>query len=500
MELNNKRVKSITPIISKHKVVSVKAVVKGKNCSSSNDNESKNIITYLGSLVRNNNNIGLELISLFDNQMVTEDIYSLASTELRKRLRSYSGSAIINKELVFVALCLISLKCYDHSFYNHVDEQFHDLYQEFNKQKIENTIREIINECSDEKADNSSRIINAVLKNSLVPVKHLGRYYEFVFDIYEKNFNYDLPEELGKELRFVFEGIHNAAMSDGDDIHVTRKTYKLIAATKQLIAKKKNLDDLIELTENTLRIIDHEYWGTDQVFNNGYYLRGLEDWKKQRDTSYKKSETSKSGWRSSWEPTIELDQNQKIYLVTPPHNIRDDYNHKELSIYVFNKGKPVGKTDKLDIRVIIGGFQIRPQRIEVSCPLGELQYKVIASGEELYSSEKKLFRDVLVFDEQGKEIKNHSDYDGTALVCAEKPLGNTHLLSKQKHYSLSCLPVQRGDCLQYGLESTQMFIFSRINKPEFEGELIKTSYVIDCQTKARYLIYKQNKAGILNLR
>ena len=82
-----------------------------------------------------------------------------------------------------------------------------------------------------------TRIINVALENAIVPQVFLPAFFEFIYDIYKLNFDYDLPEDPYEDFEFVFEGLRTNMLSDGDDIslNVTQKTYKLTAATKQLI-------------------------------------------------------------------------------------------------------------------------------------------------------------------------------------------------------------------------------------------------------------------------
>ncbi len=97
------------------------------------------------------------------------------------------------------------------------------------------------------------------------------------FDIYKMNFEYDLPDEPYEDFQFVFEGLRNNMLSDGDDIsiNVTQKTYKLTAATKQLISRKDGLDAIIKLSIIIVKLIDKRFWDKEiRIFNP--YLKKLD--------------------------------------------------------------------------------------------------------------------------------------------------------------------------------------------------------------------------------
>ena len=106
-----------------------------------------------------------------------------------------------------------------------------------------------------------------------------------------------------------------------------------------------------------------------------------------------------------------------MVLRTPPHKIKKSYNWETIRIFVFNGTQLIKECEELDIRQVLGYYQIQPQEIVIDNPLGHVIYKVIAESEELYSSQERLKRDVLVFDEFGNEIGNHTDYEGAAYIC-----------------------------------------------------------------------------------
>ena len=67
---------------------------------------------------------------------------------------------------------------------------------------------------------------------------------------------------------------------DDISVNVTRKTYKLIASTKQLIEREESLDPLVELSVIVVKLLDKHYWreSNNSKLLSKVWIRG---WKKQ---------------------------------------------------------------------------------------------------------------------------------------------------------------------------------------------------------------------------
>ena len=59
---------------------------------------------------------------------------------------------------------------------------------------------------------------------------------------------------------------------DDDDIqiNVTKKSYKLIKSTKQLIINSNDTNNVIELSMKVAEIIDKRVWGNEFIVKNPY--------------------------------------------------------------------------------------------------------------------------------------------------------------------------------------------------------------------------------------
>ena len=204
-----------------------------------------NKIAHLRRLVKERENIGIDLIELLDNEDDMNEIHLQAERQLDKALSSYSG-VLSDPETVFISLVLIAMLYYDGSYYDSVRATYAQLYRKYSRPKIESYIRTVLNRYRTQQERNTpnSRIINVVLSNTVVPSNFLKAFFEFIFDIYKLNFEYDLSDDLFDDFSFVYDGLKNSMLSEGDDIqiNVTKKTYKLISTTKRLITKTSHTE------------------------------------------------------------------------------------------------------------------------------------------------------------------------------------------------------------------------------------------------------------------
>lgn len=437
-----------------------------------NDSQLKAKIEYLKSQVKEKRNIGIDLIDLLDNVEALDEIHHQAQTQLQRALNSYTGSYIADQEIVFISLVLIAMMYYDGNYYENVRIVYKDLYRYHTEQKIEGLIRTILNRYrpKEDERKGKERIINVALSNAIVPGPFLKSFFEFIYDIYKLNFECNLPEDMTEEFQFVYDGLRESMLSEGDDIKInaTKKTYKLIKSTKQLITNKKSVEDVIRLSKLVAKLIDKRIWNKEIKIFNPYLKTGFEGWvetiKEERTIARNASEVE---LRSRWEPQYVLTQNT-VYIVPPIHRVKSYYDYRDLCVIVKNRDKIIYENNKPDIREIIGGYQLNISKIRLDAPLGECRYQVLAKDEIIYDSREKLYRKFLVFNNDGCEISNNTDYTGTAIFCTK----NDGEIVGQKYHStenfvLSSKNVLKGDAY---LICGQVFNFSSFIKPGIFGE------------------------------
>lgn len=431
----------------------------------------KTKIDYLRNAIKSKKIIGINLIELLDNKNAIDYIHSCAKNELYNALTSYSGTLVLDPEIVFISLVLIGMLYYDGSYYESVRKIYSSLYREFSEQKIEGLIRSILNKYRGVKNKNNSkdRIINVALESAIVPSYYLGSFFEFIFDIYKLNFNYNLPQDLSEEFQFVYDGLHNVMSSESDEIqiNVTKKTYKLIKSTKQLIVNPKYNDSIINLSIIIVHLIDKFIWGKNIEIYNPYLKRGYEQWvntlNKDKEYHYR---NKTENIRTRWKPEFILRGNT-VYLEPPIHRVKSLFDYRDIRILIRNDDEILYDGEVNDIREIIGGYQIMSSSIELKKPLGMISYQLLAADTIIYDSKDKLYRSYIAFNEQGKELSNNKNYDGTVVFCSKNQIDKSYLYFKSEFYSLSSYTAHLGDAI---LINNEVFNFSELIHPGVFGE------------------------------
>lgn len=448
-------------------------------------------LEYLCMQIKERKNIGVDLIDILDNDITIHEIHERAEKQLIRAILT-NGSYLKEQEIIVVSLILIAMLGYDGNYYGSVRNTYIKAYEKYSEQKVEGIIRSILSKYKKQTESGSrSRIINVALENAIVPQGFLASYFEFIFDIYKLNFEYDLPGHLYEDFQFVFEGLRNNMLSDGDNIslNVTQKTYKLIASTKRLIKCQDGLDALIKLSILIVKLIDKRYWDKEVKVLNPYLKEGYENWEKQLNENTrgrKKKRGNSTELRSRWESKFTM-QDKGIYLRTPVHKVKAQYNYKEITSIVMNNDEVIYSNNSCDIREIIGGYQVNSQTIHITKPVGKLRYKLIAGNEVIYDSKEKLYRKWIVFDNEGHEIHNNTDYEGTAYFCYKTEDAKFHNLTIADEYCLGYKLVRQGDIIEIGHD---LFCFSKISKPGIFGTIHQNCKIENIEDDQGYPVYQ----------
>lgn len=461
-----------------------------------NNSQFETKLDYLCKLVRNRRNIGTDLIDILDNDIAMKEIHKRAEIQLMNGLSSYSGY-IANQEIIVVSLVLIAMLEYDGNYYGNVRNTYTNVYRRYSEQKVEGMIRSILGRYKKQnEAGSRTRIINVALENAIVPQNFLPAFFEFIFDIYKLNFEYDLPEEPYGEFKFVFEGLRNNLLSDGDDISVsiTQKTYKLIATTKQLITREDGLDAIIKLSILIVKLIDKRFWDKEVKIFNPYLKVGYEGWEKQLKNVYTGGYERRkyaSEMRSRWEPKYMMISNE-ICLIPPVHKVKAQYDYRNIAVVVLNDGVEIYRNNSCDIREIIGGYQVYSDRIVLEKPLGKLKYRLVAGNEIIYDSKDKLYRNYIVFNEEGQEVNNNTDYEGTAYFCFKKGDAELENIIAREYYCLGYKLIRIGDAIGIAHD---VFNFSSMIKPGIFGQL-HANCKIKSNDAVHLPVYKEAKVVV----
>lgn len=174
-------------------------------------------LKYLMKKIKNRQNIGNDLIELLNDDKFVATIHDKAQKELNEALRSYLGSMLTNNEIIFISLALSAILDYDGNFYEHIHKKYQGLYENYAGQKVDGMIRSIISKYNTIDTQ-SSRIINYILMNAIVPMYFLPKFFEFMFDVYKVNFNYYLDENIKDDFKFIYEGLKGSLNHDTDEL------------------------------------------------------------------------------------------------------------------------------------------------------------------------------------------------------------------------------------------------------------------------------------------
>jgi len=450
--------------------------------------------------VKKRENIGLDLISVLDNGESIDRIHRLAVYEINTILNTSSKSIFSSsrKELIYISLVVVALTYYHGgNFWDGAKEEWARIDNRILNKWNDVTViaREVISYVFELKNKKGNDLyISWPLRDSIVPNLYLGAFFEFVYAIYETNFNSWLPDNLHDEFKYLFTSINSRGTSlDGDtiriDVNSLRKTYKLIKSTRSLISgDNANIDALIGLSTLVIRLIDSTVQGNSEVkINNAYLQTGYEEWLK----TYSRSGSRRA--RLRWVPGFELSEDfGSVYLVPPVHNIYDSdgsVDYTMIRAKVYNGEELLCEVDSDNIRKsdIIGGYRVTFDRILIDKPLGQLRYVLCEGDRIIYDSEDKLYRNIIVFsDGSCDEISNYTEYSGAPIICCDlSNQDDEDVMVLHEYYCLVQKLVESGTYIDIGEET---FSFGK-KIQQINGTLLPNHFVCDMATRRSYQVY-----------
>lgn len=445
-------------------------------------------IDQLVQKVKARKNIGLLLIDMLDDEKSINKIHNYAQNQLKVILSSYTKDYSFNHEIVFISLVLIGMLYYDGNYYEHVKNVYKELYDLYNDQRIEGRIRSILSEFQTTN-NKKTRYISFVLENSIVPKYFLKSFIYFIEDIYKVNFEYELSDDLFEDFRFIYDGLRSCiSKNEQEDLRldVTRKTYKLIKTTQNVLLDPSCREDVINFSIMIIKLIDKTYQSRDIVNIKNVYLRtSYLDWINEIKIHTQAFQNKKKRSQRFAKPKFKL-KNNEVYIEMPRYRFLDKYGYQNIKIEIYNGENLVFEHRKPNIKRIIGGYELRTNEIKIDVPLSKICYQIKVNGDVIYGSGDKLNRNIIVFDKNGTEIKNNKDYSGTVIIC-HKRRSKYSLYCKHKDYYLSSTNVKIGDVIRV---DDSMFNFSSLLKPGFAGNLYDDCYLID-KSNNRIEIYKR---------
>lgn len=456
-------------------------------------------LEYMKQLVREGKNLGSALLDLVSKVNDFKFIHDKAEKILNMYLDSYVSYRSNEWEYIIISLSIMEMLQYSGNFYAVVQSKYSILYELYKDQKIEGTIRDIISLYTNDVKQR--RRINAILENTLVPKPYLPDFFDFIYDVYRKNFDSSMPIDVDSEIHNVYQALKSEISDQTDNVIILGKQYNLLKSTRRIMLNSALTDGIVELGVIVMKLIDGYLWGKGNVVDNVYIQYGFEEWQRKYGHSVNKKYVTRhvSDKTVRWKPEFKLVGNHVI-LCIPVHHIKNCYDYRDIKITLSQNGlvTEYDYTNLPDIRVskIIGGCNISSQQISLNAPLDYVSYRVIVDNEIKYDSQKELYRDNIIFDEQGNEIRDVINNSDVAVICCRKNLILKKSFYMCESYELFYFDKEISERL--AIQNSNAANISSINA-YLVGEIVDNCYVYD-KTEEKYLkVYRDILSLLVNI-
>jgi len=436
------------------------------------------------------------LWAVYINYINDEEIYQKLKQDairiIKHSMEIEYGYPLQDRAVVTAFTSMVAFKYYDSGrFWEYLRYELKDLYDNLNNiQRMEATIRELI---SNQEKLNDSRQITNPLVHSAVPLQYMKKFLDFTYDIYERNFDHNIDgvstnEILSITLDWLSKRFNSSDMDKDElSINVTQKTYTLIRSTKLAMIHYKK--DMIFFLELMIGMINEWYYNdaiTDKypIIYQDVFLDWIED--NQAIASQRKLQ-NRQEYIS--QPTIRLNTDSKqVFLSMPsiPINNVEDVDLYNLQV-ILHDVNDLTLTLNKDYKIInrIGYFSIVFNKILIINPLSQISIRVLLNENTIYYSENSLYRDIIIFDAEGKEKSNNREYNGLVYVIHSK-----NDISKAKtidkiHYLVSVFMAESTEVYHFG---EKIIYFSKVMKPGLYGDA--TSDLIAKSGNEELVVYK----------
>ncbi len=366
------------------------------------------------------------ILSIYKDNEILEKLINISSKILHEHYRMRKISEEDRCIIIFTFSWLV-FENYNGNFWDIIRQYYSSLYKEVdNQQFLEKLIREII---SEQEKYLSSRHITHVLVHAGIPRCFLSRFYDFLFDIYEINFNYQLRDESIEEILLEsIEGLapllseeSNNSQEDSLVLNVTKKTYVLIKSTKLGLLHYKQ--SYVSILKRMLEIIDSWYWSLS--FEEEKYSPILIDEFKKWVPNNQKTplgENQKVEYISK--PRYKFDvKNKTIKIEFPQYRLKGintvDFDSINVECVVESKTNILDKNEfKIIEKIGFNTIEIKPQTL--SFISSNMLFNINQNNEPIISTNDSLNREFIIFNSEGNEIDNNKEYEGLVYVVFSK--------------------------------------------------------------------------------
>ena len=356
--------------------------------------------------------IGLDLLQIAGNDELKKKIHTRAIGHLKV---NYNKSSVVLYEginEIVVSLVIIALDHYDGSLWDHVQDEYNNLYVGRSEQRVNALIRKILAQSSNEP---NNRYINYVIRQTITPSYFVPDFITFAFDIYKDTFKYELIDNsniLNEVLANVFIDISSKYESKNNQFKSKAKSYKLIKTIRDIIDNIDWFSELIEYTKIILKYLDTYYWNEskENLPYFDYFEPFFKDWISKNKIFFEAKERSNHE-KVQWNATYSL-KGVNVLLHIPDHLISREYPANSIRIVVSHGSEVVKVIDRPTITEVVGSNLIIGNDVVLENPIGKVNYKIYSNSDVIFDSKKTLYREFLFFSENHNEIKQGSKYVG----------------------------------------------------------------------------------------
>lgn len=256
------------------------------------------------------------------------------------------------------------------------------------------------------------------VSHAFAPISSTTAFFDMAWNLYFETLGQDVLEDdpvfdmvrarLSKMMRD-----HGSAEDDNEDLKLGHQAYSLRAGIKKLVTNEPAI--FTALLRDVVLSIDALF--NDDEIGDGYLHSLLNNWWANKEKSLGKIRKRKDITRAARQYSeikgrYALDSGDVI-LSIPPFILHESDDICPF-INVYSNGKHI-KSEYIDIEI---GAVSRAQEYQLrlndlrNVDLSSLRVEIIHDGQQVYDSEEELFRDFILFGENGREEKDETCQPG----------------------------------------------------------------------------------------
>lgn len=463
-----------TPVIEKKQTSTSTSSTKHHYYDSgiSSNKNNNNLVNRL----MNDESIALELISHYEDSQFEKELCEEAFLYL-ERIMSGVNISETQKACIVCALSLIALKYYDGDLHSYIEAKYREYmpktehkYPTYNP--IQRGIYDVLFDYRKKtKYFDPHSYVAVPIVLGCVPHYRLPDLFKISYDIYKKKLLYDedvSDDQINEKVLETFKSLNRKDLiSDSDQIKGTN--YLMSKYTQSCIYSGYGINALSRIVARCIRLIISYLTRPEDSFRiDPYYLEGYASWVTNFEADDKEKERYEIN-RTISQPYLKLIDN-KVHIFTGEYSMDESYDPNDVHI-IINKGEEFiidllltdpNAVEYVDEDSAMSGFIIRRQEISLNMsPLDNLSYQIVCSGQVLYDSKARLYRNCIFFDGKGNEVKPGYSYSGEVFVVSHSSNeeGNVHLtpIYKADDYILSIAEVNDHEVFYFDGEPYTFF-------------------------------------------